>query len=128
VDGQSKFIIFKLLKPDAVKIQFIPATFANVEPRLGQTVVTLGGEVENAVSVGRMESYVMKEENTASTTMKYVSALETTVSSKNLVPGSPLFTLSGDVVGVQFSKESSVYFTPISIVKKELNAVVKPSN
>lgn len=129
-DAQTRLVLFTLLKPDAIKANFVPATFADVEPWLGQTVVTLGGETENAVSVGRVESFVMKEENTASTTtkyaVKYIGALETTVSSKNLEPGSPLFTLAGDIVGIQFSREKSVFFTPVSIVKKELNLVVKP--
>jgi hypothetical protein len=120
-EKKSNFILFKPLKADQVKnITFTPVTFADIEPSLGQTVVALGGDTQNAVSVGRVVSFAMKESNTASSTVKYVSSIETDVSTKDLVLGSPLFVLSGNIAGLEISSEGSKSFLAVSLLKKEL--------
>ena len=90
------------------------------EPKLGQTLIGLGGDSENAVAVGRIVSLEMRESGTGSTTVRYLSGLNTDLSTENIVSGSPLFNLSGDVVGMKTSPEVSRLFTPSSILKKEI--------
>ncbi len=127
VDKKTNFIIFKILKPALVKsFTFVPATFADVEPRLGQSVVALGGEDQNAVGVGRVTSFSMKEINTATSSVKYVSGIDTDVVTRDTVSGSPLFNLSGDIVGIKLSENISKSFTPSVILKKELNQLIEP--
>ena len=62
----------------------------------------------------------MKESGTGTSTTKYLANIDTDVSSKDLVDGSPLFNLSGDVIGIQLLSNTAKTFTPVSVLKKEL--------
>ncbi len=105
---------------------FVPAIFSGEEAQLGQTVVALGGEVNNAVAVGRVTSLDMKSSGTGTTTTKYIVAINTDISAKDLTDGSPIFNLSGDIVGIKLSLDNSKSFTPISVLKKELGILIEP--
>jgi hypothetical protein len=67
----------------------------------------------------------MKDSTIGTTTTKYVSAIETDTSFKNILDGSPFFDLSGDLVGLKLSVTDNGVFTPITTISKELNAVSK---
>ena len=117
VDKQTNFILFKTASTtpsQKTPYVFVPATLGEQEPKLGQTVISLGGDSVNAVSVGRVVTLETKESGTGTSTVKYLSSIDTDVSSKDLVDGSPLFNLSGDVVGIQLLSNSPKTFTPIS--------------
>ena len=133
VDKQTNFILFKTIISDkpldktasstpSIKgdYVFVPATFGDVTPRLGQTIISVGGEEVSAVSVGRVVSLAMKDSSTGTTTTKYLASIDSDLSTKDLVDGSPAFNLSGDIVGVKLSLDASKSFTPISVLKKEL--------
>ena len=123
VDKQTNFILFKAIQSVSTSTKpytFISAIFAESEPKLGQTLISLGGDTTNAVSVGRVVSLQMKESTTGTTTAKYLGNIETDLSTKDIVSGSPIFNLSGDVVGVKLSSDTSKLFTPMSLLKKEL--------
>ena len=128
LDKQTNFILFNANIPpktsDGKDIKnpyiFSPAVLSDGEPKLGQTLIGLGGDSENAVAVGRIVSLEMRESGTGSTTVRYLSGLNTDLSTENIVSGSPLFNLSGDVVGMKTSPEVSRLFTPSSILKKEI--------
>lgn len=144
LDKQTNFVLFKagqLLKvvenmtepltasanlAQAVKSSyvFMPAIFSDKEPQLGQTLISLGGEKENSVAVGRIVSLDMKTSGTGSTTVKYISSINTDIASRDLIDGSPVFNLSGDVAGLQLSLDDSKSFTPVSILKKELTTLM----
>lgn len=133
-DKQTNFLLFKA-KVDEPKdpkdaYVFVPAIFSDTEVKLGQTVVSIGGNTTNTVSVGRVVSLDIKESGVGTTTTKYLASIDTDMSAKDLVLGSPLFNLSGDVVGIKTSGEGSKIFLPTSILKKEipvLNPEVKKS-
>lgn len=132
LDKQTNFILFKANQGDKVTDKtayvFSPATLSDADPKLGQTVISLGGDETNAVSVGRVISLDMKESGVGTSTIKYLSGINTDIATKDLVDGSPAFNLSGDVVGFRLSDDVSKTFIPVSILKKELtvlNEVVK---
>jgi S1-C subfamily serine protease len=125
IDKKTNFILFKANQTDKNKYDFVPATFSSVEPQLGQTLISLGGDTTNAVSVGRVISLGTKESGTGTSTTKYISSIETDVSSKDLVLGSPLFDLSGNVVGIKLSDTVSKLFIPIAILKSEINTLTE---
>jgi S1-C subfamily serine protease len=118
VDKNTNFILFRVLEPG--KYVFVPATLSDAEPKLGQTLVSLGGNVSNAVSVGRVTSLQMKDVTVGTTTTKYLASIDTDVASKDLVDGTPLIDLSGNVVGIRLLLDTAKVFTPVSILKKEL--------
>lgn len=125
IDKQTNFILFKTVMPDKSSIVFTPASLADSDLKLGQTVISIGGDISNAVSVGRTNSFDTKESGTGTSTVKYVISINTDVSSKDLVTGTPLLNLSGDIVGIKLSNDSLKSFTPISVLKKELISLVE---
>ncbi len=120
VDKKTDFLLFKAAPAKDKKFDFVPATFAGVDPKLGQSVVALGGDASNAVAVGRVISFSMRESGTGSTTVKYVSGIDTDIVSRDLVAGSPIFTLAGDIVGMHTSGGSGKIFTSSQLLKKDL--------
>ena len=131
VDKQTNFILFKANQgekvTDKTAYQFVPAKLADIDPRLGQTIIALGGDETNAVAVGRVISLEMKESGVGTSTIKYLSSINTDVSTKELVDGSPAFNLSGDVIGFKLSADSSKVFVPVSILKKEQTLLTEAS-
>ena len=109
----------------ATSYVFVPAIFGESEPKLGQTIISLGGESVNAVAVGRVTSLGMKESTVGTTTTKYLASIDADISTKNLVDGSPIFNLSGAVVGVKLSDDPSKSFTPIALLKNELTTLLE---
>jgi len=124
VDKQTDFLLFraKVDKPKDEKdaYTFVPASFSDSEPKLGQTVISLGGSISNAVVVGRIISLDIKESGVGTSTTKYLASIETDLSTRDLVFGSPLFNLSGDVVGMKITGEISRNFVPSSVLKREI--------
>lgn len=132
IDKQTNFILFKAIQSDKTadgKVStypFTPATFADKDLKLGQTLTSLGGEITNSVSVGRVVSLETKESGTGTSTVKYLSSINTDISANSVVDGSPIFNLSGEVVGVKLSSDlESRSFTPISVLKKELGVLIE---
>ena len=129
VDKQTNFILFKAIQSVSTSTKpytFVPAVFAEAEPKLGQTLISLGGDTKNAVSVGRVISLDMKESTIGTSTTKFLAEIDTDLSTKDIVSGSPLFNLSGDVVGLRLSSDTSKLFTPVSLLKKELVILTEP--
>ncbi len=123
---QTNFILFKPKLPEKTTYPFSPAVFSSVEPKLGQTVIGLGGDTTNAVGVGRVVSLSMKDSGVGTTTTKILANIETDLSSKDLVTGSPLFDLSGDLVGIELSLDPVKTFTPVAFLKKDLVTLTTP--
>lgn len=125
VDKQTNFILFKANQGEKItektSYPFFVGKFSDVDAKLGQTIIALGGDETNAVSVGRVISFDMKESGVGTSTTKYLAGLETDLVVKDLVSGSPVFNLSGDVIGFKLSADSSKVIVPVSILKKELS-------
>ena len=122
-DKKTNFIIFKPSETisTSTRSALVVGTFGTSDPKLGQTVISLGGNTTNAVSVGRVTLLGTSDETVGTTTTKYISGISTDVSIKDLVDGSPLFNLSGEIIGIKLSDDISKSFTAISILKKELD-------
>ncbi len=113
-------ISFFLAKPKD-KYIFTPISIASSDAKLGQSVIAIGGDSVNSVSVGKITT--LNTYNTSSTT-KAISSIEADVSSKDLVYGGPLLSLSGEVLGVSSSDFSSTkIFIPASILKTEVSLI-----
>jgi S1-C subfamily serine protease len=123
VDKQTNFILFKIAT--TTKYAFSPTIFSEIEPKLGQTVISLGGDLSNSISVGRVISLDIKDSTVGTTTTKNLVGINTDVASKDLIDGSPLFNLSGDIVGVKLSSDLSKLFVPISLLKRELSVLIE---
>jgi hypothetical protein len=67
----------------------------------------------------------MKESGIGTSTVKYLASINTDIPADNLINGSPIFNLSGDIVGVKLSLDIAKSFTPISVLKKELSVLVE---
>ena len=128
IDKQTNFILFKassVVGTSTKPYNFIPAILSDTEPQLGQTLISLGGDSSNAISVGRVVSLVKKDTTIGTTTTKSLVSIDADVSTRDLVIGSPIFNLSGDIVGVKLSSDSSRSFTPVSLLKKELPGLME---
>jgi S1-C subfamily serine protease len=127
VDRQTNFIVFKPSIPEKSTYVFVPATFSDSEPKLGQTLVGLGGEDSNSIAVGRVVSLDTKNDIVGTSTVKYLAGINTDTSTRDLTDGSPFFNLSGDIVGLKISPDSSRSVLPSSILKKEIVSLTESS-
>src|SRR3989338_7101259 len=73
-EKQTNFILFKANLPEKSTYTFSQAVFSDVEPKLGQTVIGLGGKTANAVMVGRVVSLMMKDVSVGTTTAKILTS------------------------------------------------------
>lgn len=128
IDKQTNFIAFKPEAGDVANTVFQSATLSDSDPVLGQTFIAIGGDVSNTVSVGRATSFNMKEVVVGTSTTKYIAGINTDVSSKDLVNGSPLINLTGDIAGIKLENDESKTFTPISVLKREVQSLVDTPN
>lgn len=127
-DKQTNFILFKSQVASSTKSYvFSPAKFSESDPNLGQTVISVGGNATNAVAIGRTVSLVQKDLTVGTTTTKYLGSIETDLSTKDLVTGSPLFNLSGDVIGMKITGEASKTFVPVALLKKDISTLSEPA-
>jgi len=135
VSKDTNFILFKGALPDKkdtgtttpkVVYTFVPAIFSDASPKLGQTLISLGGSEKNAVAVGRVISLDMKTSGTGTSTTQALVGINTDISTKDLVNGSPIFNLSGDLMGVRLSLDLAGTFTPISVLKREISVLTEP--
>lgn len=126
VEKNTDIILFKATVPEKQSYIFIPVTFGDEEPKLGQTLISIGGDDLNSSSVGRVTLLTTKDGTVGTTTMKSLSGIDLDISAKDLVPGSPLLNLSGDVIGINLSPLASRLFTPIYIIKKQISDLTAP--
>ncbi len=126
VDKKTNFILFKVVQDDKKPYAFVPATIGSVLPQLGQSVISIGGDSKNATAVGRVTSLTMKDATVGTTTTKYLGEIETDVSSKDLVDGSALLNLSGEIIGIELTSDNPKSFTPIALLQKELPILLEP--
>ncbi len=111
---------FFLAKPKD-KYVFSPSSLAGSDAKLGQSVIAIGGDEVNSVATGKVTTL-----NTlsVSTTTKIITSIETDLSSKDLVYGGPLLSLSGEVLGISSSDFSSArIFIPSSVLKTEVSLI-----
>lgn len=126
ITKQTNFVLFEVDPTEKNKPSLTPAVLSDSDSKLGQTVISLGGEKTDAVSVGRVISLDMKDVQVGSTTTKKISEINTDVVTKDIVIGSPLFNLSGEIIGMKLTYDPLRSFTPISVLIDELNTLIEP--
>ncbi len=106
-DPSVGLIFFQVILQDKEKgaYRFKTPEFGQGELKLGQTVVALSGDDSSAVSTGIISNLVQKSESKqieATTTLqitKELMAIKTDIRSTELVAGSILLNLQGEVIG-----------------------------
>jgi len=138
-DQDSGLLVFQAVLPDAEKTTyaFTPPRFASAELKLGQAVVSIGGDDSNAVSTGIISNLIERSvppvqgstsatstESSDKAAQKILSAVKTDIRSPDQVLGSVLLNLSGEVIGMSAGKVSTTrtVFVPI---QKILTVVAK---
>lgn len=111
-----KSLGFFLAKPKDKTI-FTPISFSSAVPKLGQSVIAIGGSSINAVTTGRIVTINTKEVST--TTPKSVSSIEADIYPTDSTPGAPILSLSGDLVGMSISDFPNKIYLPASYIKDE---------
>lgn len=107
---------------------FTPAVFASADAKLGQSVVVIGGNTTNAISVGRVTALSVKDIDPVAGT-KYLASLTSDVGPVDGVYGGPVFSLSGELLGLSISAfSSSKIYIPAALVKKEALLLEAPKN
>lgn len=117
---------------------FTSATFGSAEPKLGQAVIAIGGTENSAVFTGIIshlertqrspqETMATGTPPTATTTTPFVSlvAIRTDLQGGELVRGSILLNLSGEVIGISAggaSRENAV-FVPVQKISAFLTDI-----
>ncbi|MDO8594154.1 MAG: serine protease [bacterium] len=132
-DQIAGLIFFQPLLQDKEKgvYRFTPPRFGVGELKLGQAVVALSGDGSNSVSTGIISNLVSrtvtKPAESATTTpvvVKELATIKTDIRSTDLVSGSVLLNLSGEVIGINAGPGSSARNTFLPI-QKALDALVK---
>jgi S1-C subfamily serine protease len=98
---------------NATSTIFVPASIGTF-PKLGEAVASLGGSNADTLGVGVVDQIITAGASSTPT------AISTTIDSSKVLTGSPLFDLSGAVIGIQtssLSSKSGTEFYPITPVK-----------
>ncbi|MEK7087911.1 MAG: serine protease [Patescibacteria group bacterium] len=138
-DQSRGLIFFQVILQDKEKgvYRFVVPRFGQGELKLGQAVVALSGEDTTAVSTGSISNLVeraVQRPADASTTtpsgVKEVVAIKTDIRSTELVSGSVLLNLSGDVIGINAGSlaNNRNTFLPIQKVLEALSKTTTPAS
>jgi S1-C subfamily serine protease len=129
VEKQTNFIMFKpkVVEGETSKYVYTPATISDTEPKLGQTLISVGGSTTNTIALGRALTLNTKDLVVGTTTTKYLSTIDTDLPTKDLLSGSPLFNLSGDVVGLKPAGDSGKIFVSSVVLKREIASLTEAS-
>lgn len=125
--GQGKFPVKYLTSSETndfviLKIQgenpnnFTPATLGDSNNlKLAQSVISLSGARQTSVATGEVETLIKDAQGT-------LTSINTSVSAQNVLIGSILLNLQGDVVGFRTSTyEDKTIFIPINVLKTQIN-------
>ncbi len=125
----SPTLLLKATLPDKSDYIFSPVVLGNSNTiKLGQSVISLSGRTKNSVNIGLISSLKQEEkkDKNASSTASVASVttlIETTVSQVENTIGSPLLSLSGEVIGIRTSQsenQGSGIYTPSSFIISQL--------
>lgn len=131
----SRFVLLKAVS-DKKDFSFSPVSIGDSNSlKLGQAIVAVGGGVENTVAIGIVSKITRQEvPDAGSTTSPKVIApvisIDSTISEKNLLVGSPVLSLSGDVVGIRTILDDSLSngsFSSIVFILKDIEKIQTPT-
>lgn len=111
-----------VIKGNAPK-NFIPAVIGKTDnPQLGQTVIAVGGKEKEAVAIGRIGSVSHEEIMINATTTKVASAVEIDTPLRDLIAGSILLNLNGEMIGFENFEpveNRETFYAAIGVIKRE---------
>jgi hypothetical protein len=93
---------------------FVPATLGDSNGiKLAQSVISLSGSKQTSVTIGEIESLNKASDGS-------LISIDTSVSGQNVLTGSLLLNLQGDVIGIKiFTQEDRTIFMPINTLKAQ---------
>jgi hypothetical protein len=112
-NGDLVFLVPLISAAGASSTSFVPASISNF-PKLGETIASLGGNDVGTLGIGVVDGIVTSG---ASSTP---SAVSTTIAPGKVLPGSPVFDISGGIIGIRTSSlysASGTQFYLISPIK-----------
>lgn len=124
-DDESGISLFSAVPPANAALDITPAEFGDANKmKLGQTVISLGGEKDNAVATGIVANLAQKE-----TPDKSVTAIYTDREAASALSGTVLVNLTGEVVGInaglyRFEKNR---YVPSTLLKSAVERIKSAS-
>lgn len=123
---------FALLKPKEGQTTetFVPAVLGNSQNlKLAQSIISLSGKIENTVSTGIItglatDEGAIKEDSPDETPSQSLRKISTSVNSSNVLVGSIILNLQGDIVGLRIAGDPNdpTSFLPANRVSDFLNS------
>jgi S1-C subfamily serine protease len=98
IDGDIVFAIMDIPKEKKDSIHLSSMKFAS-SVKLGQSVFSLHGKNINSLEQGIIKT--VNESNNSYNALTLVSPIFTSIDSSNIDIGSPLFTISGEIIGIE---------------------------
>lgn len=141
IDSKSfSFILIKKPEAGGKDIVFFPVALSNASAfKLGQTVISLTGEGRTDVEAGIISGFIEndavvedakkdgkedKKEEPKTKTVKILSFIKTNIVEKNVVVGSPLIDMFGEVIGISTTGlfiSNTALFTPVDGIETILS-------
>lgn len=126
--------IFKLKDGTDPTVKFSKATIASEgNIKLGQTVVYIGGETKNIVSMGIVSGINTEDQKdgNSTSTEKTIISIETNISSEKFISGGLLVNLSGEVVAIKTNYPDYIrtdLFAPANYIENSLDKAILSAN
>ena len=133
--------------PDGDEFVFPSVAFAkHFSLKLGQTILSLTGEKRTDVAIGIIAGLIeedivventtegeedttdKEDETTEPETIKVLSLIKTSIDEKEVIAGSPLIDIFGEVVGISTGNQSigkTAVFRPVIDIKSAISEVIK---
>ncbi|OHA19878.1 MAG: hypothetical protein A3C08_01060 [Candidatus Taylorbacteria bacterium RIFCSPHIGHO2_02_FULL_47_18] len=121
IDDEAGIALFSVMPSEGMKFDVASVEFGDSDAlKLGQTVISLGGEKDNAVSTGIVANLARRDAPD-----KAVTAIYTDREAASIVSGATLVNLSGYVVGISagsFRVEKNRY-VPSNVLKSAITRI-----
>lgn len=131
-EEEASIFLFRAVKPEKSDFTFFPVVLGDSDKiKLGQTVISLGGNLKNNVSLGIISGFRREEEKTTATTTSSgvpsgeIRTIETNIPAKDVAVGGALLNLSGEVVGLygEDTLLEKASYLPARFIKADMAAI-----
>lgn len=129
--------LLKIKNDDKNPITFSRVPISNIDLKMGQTVIYIGGETKDSVATGIVSSLAMKDVksggtatstgsvSTSTSMNQKISSIETSIPA-NFISGGLLLNLSGELVGIKsiyMDSSKSSFFAPSGDIQIALSSL-----